>query len=136
MKKIISLLLAVLMAFSAFTFAFAADVDTAEPVDPPVAEEGTEEAPADGEESTIPDLGNVEWILDLPFWTVKPAAKVAKIALKLVIVYLKVAKIFGIVDKDASDYVLEFIMDAIADATEDTTTTLAPEVVPEPAPAA
>lgn len=106
MKKIISLFLALLMAFSAVTVAFATEGETAEPdttVTEPV-EEGEEE---------IIDLGEFQWILDLPFWTVKPALKFAKIAFKLVSVYLKVAKIFGLVEEDMDDMILGAITDLI-----------------------
>ena len=112
MKKFISLLLAVLMAFSFVTVAFA---------------EETTEAPAEEE---IIDLGEYNWILDLPFWTVGPALKFAKIALKLVTVYLKVAKIFGLVEKDMDDYIIDVIKGLIenaqnADANTEVVTTAA-----------
>lgn len=102
MKKLLSVLLAVLMAFSAVTVAFATDAEL-----DPVPETTTEAAP---EEEGAQDAGDLQWILDLPFWTVGPALKFAEIAFKLITVYLKVAKIFGIVDKDMSDYILEAIV--------------------------
>lgn len=107
MKKIISLFLALLMMFSVATVAFAtgdAAGDTATDA-----------------ETTIPegtDLGDLEWILDLPFWTVGPAFKFAKIAFKLVSVYLKVAKVFGLVDKDMGDIALDLIRDLIEQNTK------------------
>ena len=72
MKKFISLLLALVMTFSVATIAFAADEtttlpDTSTDVE---AEPGTEEG----------DLGDFQWLLDLPLWTAKPLLKVAKIA--------------------------------------------------------
>ncbi len=88
MKKLISLLLALVMVFSITTVAFAEE--TTEP-DTTV----TEEIPTD-EEETDP----LQFLLDLPFWTVKPMLKFAKIALKLVKVYVKLAVIFGVVDKN------------------------------------
>ena len=115
MKKLISLLLAVLMVFSLATAAFAAD----EAADVPATENTDATAPAEGEETTdsiIPDLGEYDWILDLPFWTVGPALKFAKIALKLVTVYLKVAKIFGLVEKDMDDYIIDIITGMINNA--------------------
>lgn len=143
MKKVISLLLAVLMIFSVATVAFATDApaeDTnTEVVDPDApAEDGTEGE--EGEESVIPDLGEYDWILDLPFWTVGPAFKFAKIALKLVNVYLKVAKIFGLVDQDMGDMILGAIIDLIQNAengeqTEEPSTEPSTEA-PAPAPAA
>lgn len=98
MKKIISLLLALIMMFSMCTVAFAAD-DAA--TNDTTASEGTEtegEAAEDEEEAI---LGEYDWILDLPFGTVKPALKIAKIVLKLAKVYVKLGVIFGIIDKDA-----------------------------------
>ncbi len=109
MKKVISILLAVLMMFSLVSVAFATE-DTGT-TDIPVTE-----APEEGTESIIPDLGEYNWILDLPFWTVGPALKFAKIALKLVSVYLKVAKIFGLVEKDMDDYIIDIIKGMIDDA--------------------
>lgn len=99
MKKIIALLLALIMTFSMGTVAFAegeAAGNDETVVTPPAEEEGTDEE--DAEESL---LGEYDWILDLPFGTVKPALKVAKIVLKLAKVYLKLGIIFGIIDKEA-----------------------------------
>ena len=141
MKKIISLFLALLMAFSAVTVAFAADGTDAAPdteTNAPAGgeTEGEENEGSEDGSTAIPDLGELDWLLDLPFWTVGPAFKFAKIAFKLVTVYLKVAKIFGLVDKDMGDMALELILGLIKDAEngntpeEDTTapeTTTAPE---------
>ncbi len=107
MKKVISLLLAVLMAFSFVTVAFAEDAAAPEDVEATAPVEG------EGEFTDSIDLGEYQWILDLPFWTVGPALKFAKIALKLVSVYLKVAKIFGVVDQDMDDMIMGAIMDMI-----------------------
>ena len=144
MKKVISLLLAVLMIFSVATVAFATDApaeDTnTEVVDPNAPSNDGAEGETEGEESVIPDLGEYDWILDLPFWTVGPAFKFAKIALKLVNVYLKVAKIFGLVDQDMGDMILGAIIDLIQNAengeqTEEPSTEPSTEA-PAPAPAA
>lgn len=117
MKKIISLLLAVLMIFSAATVAFATEESTEAPTTTTQApEENDGEADgseAEGEESVIPDLGEYDWILDLPFWTVGPAFKFAKIAFKLISVYLKVAKIFGLVEQDMDDMILNVLLGII-----------------------
>ena len=141
MKKLISLLLAVLMVFSLVTVAFAAD----EATDAPETENTETVAPdeEEGTESLIPDLGEYDWILDLPFWTVGPALKFAKIALKLVSVYLKVAKIFGLVEKDMEDYIIDLLTGMIKDAenggaadeeaTEPSTDPAAPEEIPDAA---
>ena len=131
MKKIISLLLALLMAFSVVTVAFAnGDETTAEQPDTTLSDENNtneEETP----EGSI-DLGEFQWILDLPFWTVGPALKFAKIAFKLVSAYLKVAKIFGLVEQDMDDMILGAILDMIensqnAENGEEVTTTVAAE---------
>lgn len=121
MKKIISLFLALLMAFSVVTVAFATDAEVSEETSTTAPAEGTEE---DADE--IIDLGEYQWILDLPFWTVKPALKFAKIAFKLVSVYLKVAKIFGLVEEDMDDMILGAITDLLensmnGESAEDTT---------------
>ena len=102
MKKVIALFLALLMAFSFMTVASA-------------TEEPTEPAPSDDVLAGV-DLGGYEWILDLPFWTVGPALKFAKIAFKLVSAYLKVAKIFGLVEEDMGDMILGAITDLIANS--------------------
>ena len=113
MKKIISILLAIVMTFSVATVAFAADDATENPdvavTDVENNEETTE--PSDDEEAT----SSLDWILDLPFWTVGPALKFAKIALKLVKVYVKLAIIFGVIDKDdITGPIYEMIQQAIA----------------------
>lgn len=129
MKKLISILLAVLMLFSCVTVAFAEGEDAAPDT------EVTESVEGGAEEGEV-DLGGFEWILDLPFWTVGPALKFAKIALKLVNVFLKVAKIFGLVEKDMGDYIMDLLVGMIEDAqnggqTEEPTT--APEETTAPA---
>lgn len=131
MKKFISLLLAVLMAFSFVTVSFAEGETTTEA---PEVTEAPEEAPENGEETT--DFGDLQWILDLPFWTVKSGLKFAKVAVKLIAVYLKVAKIFGLVEKDMDDMLIDAIMQLIQNTEngetlpeeEATTTTTAPAV--------
>lgn len=129
MKKILSVLLAILMAFSAVTVAFATDAGSDETTTVAADEEAT--APVEGEEGTQ-DFGDLQWILDLPFWTAKSGLKIAKIAFKLVTVYLKVAKIFGLVEKDMGDMLLEAILGLIEDSQNaeevPEETTVAPEV--------
>lgn len=139
MKKIIALLLAVLMTFSVATVAFATE-DVAEP-DTTV----TDAVENDGEETTDPTeedkdeaaTGDLSWILDLPFWTVGPALKFAKIALKLVKVYVKLAIIFGIIDKDdITGPIEEMIKDAFAQQGTPEEAPTEPEVEPTTAPSA
>lgn len=120
MKKIISLLLALIMAFSVVTVAFAtgegADAETTAAAP---ADGETTDDPADGEEAEDPeaepeqDFGDLQWIMDLPFWTAKSGLKIAKIAFKLVSVYLTIAKIFGLVEEDMDDILLNAILDLI-----------------------
>lgn len=98
MKKIISILLALIMAFSMCTVAFATDGATeGDDITTNQPAEGENDGEADGSEE---EAGDFDWLLDLPFWTVKPALKIAKIALKLVKVYVKLGVIFGFVDKN------------------------------------
>ncbi len=94
MKKIISLLLALIMAFSVCSVAFAADDTVAQP-----------EAPAEGGDV----MGDLDFLLDLPLWTAKPMLKVAKIALKLVKVVVKVCAVFGIEPGDIIEKIEELI---------------------------
>ena len=66
MKKIISLLLALLMTFSVVTVAFAEGTEeTTAPTETtaPATDEG-EEGEAVGET----EFGDLQWIMDLPFW--------------------------------------------------------------------
>lgn len=139
MKKIISLLLALIMAFSVVTVAFAAGegADAETTAAAPAGDETTD-APADGEEAEgEQDFGDLQWIMDLPFWTAKSGLKIAKIAFKLVSVYLKVAKIFGLVEEDMDDILLNAILGLIEStqngeaAPEESTT--APEETTAPA---
>ncbi|MBQ1967098.1 MAG: hypothetical protein II356_03885 [Clostridia bacterium] len=101
MKKFIALLLALLMTFSVATVAFAAE----ETVPETTPEAGTSEEI---------DLGEFQWILDLPLWTAKPLLKVAKIALKFVKVYLKISAVFNNIPDEVVDGVEQAIKDIIA----------------------
>lgn len=114
MKKIIALLLALIMTFSMGTVAFAEGEAEGgdETVVTPPSEGGEGESEAEGEEET--EASDFDWLLDLPFWTVKPAAKIAKIALKFVKIYVKLAIIFGVIDKND---IIGQIEDLIAGAT-------------------
>ncbi len=110
MKKFLALVLALIMTFSLASVAFAADVDA-------VPEVETTVAPEAGEEE-----GALDWILDLPVWTLGPAAKVTKIALKLVKVVVKIAIAFGIIDTDEIiQEIVEMIMNSNNPSEEATT---------------
>ena len=116
MKKIIALLLALIMTFSAASVAFATEGDAIEP-------ETTVAAPAEGEEvdimGSIEDfLGEYSWILDLPFGVVPPALKLAKIALKFVKVYLKICGVFNLDPMETAKGIFEYIA-KIAEENED-----------------
>lgn len=126
MKKIIALLLALIMTFSCATVAFAAEGT----VDTPATEETT--APTEeGTEKGEADLGDFAWILDLPLWTVKPMLKVAKIALKLVKVVVKIGAVFGMEPGDIIEVITNLIEntqngeDAPAEETTEAPTTAA-----------
>ena len=86
------------MTFSMGTVAFA---ETASEELPPVLEDNGGEAEDADEEAEDSLLGEYDWILDLPFGTVKPALKIAKIVLKLAKVYVKLGFVFGFIDKEA-----------------------------------
>ena len=123
MKKFIALLLAILMTFSVATVAFAADETTAAPETETTAPSG------EGETEGEFDLGEFQWILDLPLWTLKPMLKVAKIAIKFVKVYLKLSEVFGNIPDGVADKIEQIIKDTIAkteqDSAEPETTTAA-----------
>ncbi len=121
MKKIIALLLAVIMTFSLGTVAFATDAEA------PAEDETTTVAEGEVTGTEEEEAGDFDWLLDLPFWTVGPALKFAKVALKLVKVFVKVGTIFGLVD--TSDIIGQ-IVDLIAssqNAEGEAETTVAPE---------
>ena len=79
MKKVLSLFLALLMIFSVATVAFAG------------------EEPAPEEETTAFDLGSLE---DMPLWEAKLILKVAKVAVKLVVAFVKVGVKLGFIAED------------------------------------
>lgn len=142
MKKIIALLLAVLMTFSVATVAFATEY-AAEPdtsisdVEKNDGEETTDPTDPTEEDKDEAATGDLSWILDLPFWTVGPALKLAKIVLKLVKVYVKLAIIFGVIDKDdITGPIEEMIKDALAQQGTPEEAPTEPEVEPTTAPSA
>lgn len=112
MKKVISVLLAILMLFSTATVAFAADdaADETAVVDTPVEGEGE----ATDEETAAPESAEeLLAMLEGMSWTeIKFAFKVAKIAVKLVLVLDKL----GFVDlSPIKDAILEMAWDLIKD---------------------
>lgn len=106
MKKIIALLLAVIMTFSLGTVAFATDADLP-------AEETT--TAVSGEDEGEAE-GQLDWLLDLPFWTLGPGSWFAKMALKLVTVFVKIAAFLKIVE---STGILEKIQEIIDNSKDD-----------------
>lgn len=106
MKKFLALVLALIMTFSLVTTAFAIEETTAAPEETTASSEDTEEA------------GALDWLLDLPVWTLGPASTITKIALKLV----KVALVLGIVD---TDEIIQEIVEMIAENSKGAETAVA-----------
>ncbi len=127
MKKIIALILALIMTFSMGTVAFAEGTE----IDDTTAGE-TENTPNEGGEgeAETEEAGDFDWLLDLPFWTVKPAAKIAKILLKFVKVFVKLAVIFGLVDTNDIIGQIEDLINGTVNG--DAPTEEAPEAPAEP----
>lgn len=118
MKKFLSLVLALIMAFSVVTVAFATDASEVEP-DTTTTAASSEDAEG---------AGSLDWLLDLPVWTLKPGSKVLKIALKLVKVVVKIAMAFGIIDAgDIIDQITGMINGNTNTPDNGETTTAAPE---------
>lgn len=115
MKKFLALVLALIMTFSVATVAFATDSET-----PAAPDTETTTAPSD---EAIGEAGSLDWILDLPVWTLKPGSKVIMIALKLVKVVVKIAMAFGIIDAgDIIDQIMDIINGNTNAPTEEETT--------------
>ena len=125
MKKIIALLLALIMTFSVSTVAFATDAEVT-----PDTETTAPEGEADVMDTIEGFLGEYDWILDLPFETVKPALKVAKIALKLVLVYVKICNAFNLDPMETAKGIFEYISKVAEEYKAEN-----PEVDPEATPA-
>ncbi len=122
MKKLLALILALVMAFSVCTVAFATD--------DAVAEDTETTTPVDSEETAEGEEDALAWLLDLPFWTVGPALKFAKIALKLVKVYVKLAIIFGVIDEnDIIGQIEDLIAGAVGGTEEEVTDPVVEEEV-------
>lgn len=89
MKKLISVLLALLMVFSVVTVAFAADGDA--------AEEPKENSAFDAIVKALIGDGSIE---NIPIGTAKAGLKIAKIFLKLAKAFIKVGDALGFIDGD------------------------------------
>lgn len=126
MKKFLALVLAIIMAFSVVTVAFATDAQALEA-------DTTTTAPSD---EATGEAGSLDWLLDLPVWTLKPGSKILKIALKLVKAFVKVAMAFGIIDAgDIIDQIMGIVNGNGGDDTTggDETTTAPVDVTEAPA---
>ena len=95
MKKLISVLLAILMVFSVVTVAFAADGDPAE--EPAATEETQENSAFDAIVKLLIGEGGIE---NVPLGTAKAGLKIAKIFLKLAKAFIKVGDALGFIDGD------------------------------------
>jgi len=95
MKKLISVLLAILMVFSVVTVAFAADGDAAQ--DPAATEETKENSAFDAIVKLLIGDGSIE---NVPLGTAKAGLKIAKIFLKLAKAFIKVGDALGFIDGD------------------------------------
>lgn len=126
MKKFLALVLAIIMAFSVVTVAFATDAQAPEA-------DTTTTAPSD---EATGEAGSLDWLLDLPVWTLKPGSKILKIALKLVKAFVKVAMAFGIIDAgDIIDQIMGIVNGNGGDDTTggDETTTVPADITTAPA---
>ena len=94
MKKLISLLLAVLMIFSVVTVAFAAEGEGEEQ---PAAAEENNNAALDAIIKALIGDGSIE---NMPLGTAKAGLKIAKIFLKLAKAFIKVGDALGFIDGD------------------------------------
>ena len=94
MKKLISLLLAVLMIVSVVTVAFAAEGEGEEQ---PAAAEENNNAALDAIIKALIDDGSIE---NMPLGTAKAGLKIAKIFLKLAKAFIKVGDALGFIDGD------------------------------------
>lgn len=118
MKKVISILLALLMLFSTATVAFAAEGDA---TDTPVVEdtnnsEDVNDGTEDGEASSVPSADELMSMIEGMNWTeIKAALKIAKIAVKLALVLDKL----GFIDlSPIKNAILEFAWGMIKDLVE------------------
>lgn len=94
MKKLISVLLAILMACSVMTVAFAADGEAEQ--QPAAAEENKNDALNAIIKALIGD-GSIE---NMPVGTAKAGLKIAKVFLKLAKAFIKVGDALGFIDGD------------------------------------
>jgi len=95
MKKLISVLLAILMVFSVVTVAFAADGDATQ--EPAATEETKENSAFDAIVKLLIGDGSIE---NVPLGTAKAGLKIAKIFLKLAKAFIKVGDALGFIDGD------------------------------------
>lgn len=109
MKKVLSVLLAVVMMFTVMSVAFAQDETPAEETTTVAADEETT-----GED----DAFNVD---EIPAWVLKVGPKFAKVILKIVSIFVKIAFKLGLIDSEA-------IIDQISKALEST----APDITAAP----
>ena len=114
MKKIISVLLALVMMFSLVTVAFVASAEEETP------DETTTTTEAQGEDATDEDTSGGFNIEDMPLWQLKLILKGGKIVLKFAKGVLKIAIAFGLVDlADILRTIIDYITAAQGGDTEE-----------------
>lgn len=106
MKKVLSVLLAIVMMFTVMSVAFAEDTAASDETTTVAADEETT-----GEDGAF----NVD---EIPVWVLKVGPKFAKVILKIVSIFVKIAFKLGLIDSEA---IIDQISSALASTAPATT---------------